>query len=266
MSLDGENRFKKTSELSAEEREWVAGFVAGQPWFDFYYQCSLDDLARGLDNRSYLIGRRKDGLIMAIHFDEVSAFTTVEALCLADMEVLAGWPGRAELHVSGTQLETVKGLCAGRVRRTDTIRYYSLNIAGRERRRSRAVEIEERQGEEVKELFRRFYPETVLSDWTLKQPTAGLWLDGHLVAVAGTLALCGRLKGCHLGNFLTHPDHRGKGLAGEVAERQFASLRARGIETCMLGVFGSNTSACRAYEKMGFSLVEERPLVYLNPR
>ena len=266
MSLEGENAFKKTSELTDAEKNWVSGFVSGQPWFDFYWQCGLDDLARGLDNRSYLLGRRRDGLIMALHFDEVSAFTSVGAVCLADMEALAAWPGRAELHLTDTQMETVKGLCAGRVRRTDTIRYYSLALAGRKRVRGRAVEVAERQRDEVKEFFRRFYPETVLSDWTLKQPTAGLWLDGTLVAVAGTLALSERLQGAHIGNFLTHPDHRGKGLAAEVAERQFATLERRGIETCMLGVFGGNTGACRAYERMGFSLVEERPLIYINPK
>jgi len=266
MVLSGSSRFKRTSELSDGEREWIAGFLADKPWFNFYYQCSLDDLARGLDNRSYLIGRKKDGLITAIHFADVSAFTTVGGVCLEDVSAMVEWPGRAELHVTDTQFETVKGLAGARLRRTDRLRYYSLNISGKRARGSRAVEMAKSDHEEVKALFGKFYPETVLSDWLLDLPTAGIREGGRLVAVAGTLALCERMKGCHMGNFLTHPEYRGRGLAGEIAEKLFPIYRARGVATCMLGVFESNTAACRAYERIGFSLVESRPLVYINER
>ena len=55
----------------------------------------------------------------------------------------------------------------------------------------------------------------------------------------------------------THTDYRGKGLAQELVAEMLTSVAVQGISHVGLGVFAENVSAKRAYEKVGFNLVNE---------
>ncbi len=55
----------------------------------------------------------------------------------------------------------------------------------------------------------------------------------------------------------THTNHRGKGFAQQLVGEMLATAANQGINHIGLGVFAENVSAKRAYEKVGFKLVNE---------
>src|SRR5690242_14208807 len=103
---------RSTSHLSPAERDWISGFLANEPWFDFYWRCSLDDLDRGIDNRSVLVGRRRRGVVLGIRFDAVSVFSTVGELDGDELESLLEPAERIELHLREPEWQALTGLAA----------------------------------------------------------------------------------------------------------------------------------------------------------
>jgi RimJ/RimL family protein N-acetyltransferase len=80
----------------------------------------------------------------------------------------------------------------------------------------------------------------------------GAFEDERLVAVTGThiVSECERIAA--LGNVMTHPAYRGRGLATRVTRAVCAELLDRGIEQIGLSVSRSNEAAIHVYEKIGF--------------
>jgi ribosomal protein S18 acetylase RimI-like enzyme len=80
----------------------------------------------------------------------------------------------------------------------------------------------------------------------------GVWQAGQLIAAAGThvVSLGGHIAA--LGNVMTHPDQRGRGLATRVTCAVVGELIDRGVSTIGLSVGRANAAAIRVYEKLGF--------------
>lgn len=80
----------------------------------------------------------------------------------------------------------------------------------------------------------------------------GVWRGGRLIAAAGThvVSLDGHIAA--LGNVMTHPDQRGRGLATRVTCAVVGELIDRGVSTIGLSVGRDNAAAIRVYEKLGF--------------
>jgi ribosomal protein S18 acetylase RimI-like enzyme len=77
--------------------------------------------------------------------------------------------------------------------------------------------------------------------------------DGEcLVSVAGTHIVSNSEHVAALGNVMTHPDYRGRGLATMATSAVCEELLDRGIELIGLSVSRSNEAAIRVYEKIGF--------------
>ena len=74
----------------------------------------------------------------------------------------------------------------------------------------------------------------------------------HLIAVAGTHVVSESGRIAALGNVMTHPDWRGRGLASIVTSAVVARLIDRGVSTIGLSVSRENAAAIRVYEKLGF--------------
>jgi predicted GNAT family acetyltransferase len=72
---------------------------------------------------------------------------------------------------------------------------------------------------------------------------------GQLVAMAGERMVAG--KYVELSAVCTHPDWRGRGLAGRLMEHLGAGIQHRG-QVPFLHVFSTNTSAIRLYKQLGF--------------
>ncbi|WP_079404354.1 GNAT family N-acetyltransferase [Streptomyces sp. 3211] len=79
----------------------------------------------------------------------------------------------------------------------------------------------------------------------------GIRHGGRLVAMAGERT---RPAGwSEISAVCTHPDHRGRGLAGRLVRAVAAAARERG-DSPFLHAAASNTGAVRLYESMGFTL------------
>jgi ribosomal protein S18 acetylase RimI-like enzyme len=83
----------------------------------------------------------------------------------------------------------------------------------------------------------------------------GKRIDGKLVSVGALVQW--RTGQVMFASIATHTDYRGKGLAQELVAEMLTSIAAQGISHVGLGVFAENVSAKRAYEKVGFNLVNE---------
>ena len=81
----------------------------------------------------------------------------------------------------------------------------------------------------------------------------GLFDGQRLVSVAGTHIVSDTERIAALGNVMTHPDYRGRGLATVATGAVCAELLDRGIELFGLSVSRSNEAAIRVYEKIGFN-------------
>ncbi|MBP9230993.1 MAG: GNAT family N-acetyltransferase [Phenylobacterium sp.] len=82
----------------------------------------------------------------------------------------------------------------------------------------------------------------------------GIKLDGRLVAMAGERM---RPQGyTEISGVCTHPDHRGRGLAGKLMRVVAGRIKARG-ETPFLHAYASNTGTIALYESLGFKTRRE---------
>lgn len=96
-------------------------------------------------------------------------------------------------------------------------------------------------------------------EWVLFLPQAlasghyyGVRENGRLIAVAGTHLASSRYNIAALGTVFTHPDHRGKGLAGTCSSHVLASIGRAGIRRVVLNVEDQKVTARRIYERLGF--------------
>lgn len=101
-----------------------------------------------------------------------------------------------------------------------------------------------------------FYPDNFFEPHQL---TAGHYYgmrtrdaEAKLVAVAGIHLVSKSDRVAALGNIVTHPDHRGRGLSTRCTSHLVGALLAEGIEILALNVERKNASAVRVYEKLGF--------------
>ncbi len=80
----------------------------------------------------------------------------------------------------------------------------------------------------------------------------GIFAGERLVAVAGTHIVSDNEKLAALGNVMTHPAYRGRGLATVATYTVCEELLDRGIQLIGLSVGRYNQAAQRVYEKIGF--------------
>ncbi len=91
-----------------------------------------------------------------------------------------------------------------------------------------------------------------------KGPYFGVWRDGQLVSMAGThLKLAAAAE---VGNVVTDPAYRRRGLAAMCVAATMRTLLARGYQV-FLQVYKSNAAAIALYEKLGFERVRTLYLV-----
>lgn len=82
--------------------------------------------------------------------------------------------------------------------------------------------------------------------------TAAAGDAGRLIAVAGVHVVSRHEGIAALGNIVTHPEHRGRGLSTQVTSHLVHALIGDGIELLALNVERKNLSALKVYEKLGF--------------
>jgi ribosomal protein S18 acetylase RimI-like enzyme len=80
----------------------------------------------------------------------------------------------------------------------------------------------------------------------------GIYLDGQLVATAGTHLVSAAYGVAAVGNVFTRPAHRGRGYGSATARAVVAELVRLGVSDIVLNVEQANLTAIRIYEKLGF--------------
>ena len=80
----------------------------------------------------------------------------------------------------------------------------------------------------------------------------GVFLDGQLVAAAGTHLVSPTYRVAAVGNVLTHPDHRGQGYGTATTSAVVTELLRLGIRDIILNVSQDNAAAVHIYERLGF--------------
>lgn len=80
----------------------------------------------------------------------------------------------------------------------------------------------------------------------------GIFVDGQLVAAAGTHLVSLAYGVAAVGNVFTHPDHRRQGYATATTSAVVAEIRNRGIRDIVLNVSQENEEAIHIYERLGF--------------
>ena len=81
----------------------------------------------------------------------------------------------------------------------------------------------------------------------------GAYAGERLAAVAGTHVFAPREQVAVLGNIVTAPEYRGRGLGGAVTSRLVEELHRRGCRTVALQVFATNRPAIALYRRLGFA-------------
>lgn len=257
-SLLWQSYFSKTSELSAKQLESIRFLLDGKQPFSIYFNSSIDDLRRGIDNRRFYLSPA-NGLIMCIEFDEITIFTVIGTVEESLVSALASDPGRSEFHVSNAHAEFIMRVAGDRICRRAELVYYLLESPGRfntdgfDLRLLRPAHIQT-----VSQFYADNYPQTIFSKWMLEKPFIGLFIDGKLVSAAGTIVIDQKDHAANIGNFLTAPQHRGKRYSQLLAKALINELMNQGIKTFSLGTTVDNVPACRAYEAVGFRPLEKR--------
>ncbi len=106
-------------------------------------------------------------------------------------------------------------------------------------------------------LYERAYPDNYFDRRMLETGKyLGCILDGRIVAVTGVHVDSDEYKTCCLGNIVTDPEFRGRGLATALTSQLVSELVDEG-KTVSLNVMASNAAAIHCYEKLGFEKVHE---------
>lgn len=80
--------------------------------------------------------------------------------------------------------------------------------------------------------------------------------DGELACIAGIHNVSDAFDIAAIGNLVTHPDHRGRGLARRVTHRLLRAVFAR-VSAVTLDVEAGNSPAMRLYQHFGFQQAAE---------
>jgi len=255
--------FRPLSALTAEERDWIASFLRGDNTLALYFDTAIEDLARGVENRLILIGREKRGLILGIAFAGLEVFSVVGRLDDAELAIACTRPMPAELHVTAETADRLRPKIGTRLVAEHAMRIETCTIGTRAPDPQRAFDplcriMSRDDAERLTAFYQAHNPRNVFSPWMLEHSFIAVVEQGEIIAGAGVLALSHRLDRALIGNFLTRPDQRGRGLARRVGESLLAELARNGIGHAALVTTDANSAARRVYHGLGFALAEAR--------
>lgn len=245
------------SALSAEERGWITKFLGDDGVLPLYFDTAVEDLARGIDNRLVLIGRERNGLVLGIAFAGLEAFTIVGSLDDAELRTTHTRPMPGELHVTAELAKHLRPLLGERLVAELVMRTEICTIGTRTPDPICQV-LTRADADRLAAFYDRHNPRHVFSPWMLEHPFIAVVEQDEILAGAGVLALSRRLGWALIGNFLTRPDHRGRGLARCVGQTLLAALCRNGIGHAALVTTDDNAAARSVYRDLGFTLAEAK--------
>ncbi|HEY0330434.1 MAG TPA: GNAT family N-acetyltransferase [Rhodopseudomonas sp.] len=247
---------KPFAALSGAELQMLAELTQAHPVFSVYLSDARTATRGGASNRSALLGRDGAGAALGIAFDQLEVRTIVGRLSPGEEFAIADLPQGGELHVDRDAAARIRGRLAGRVIGVHPLQYYAIGERPAHAADPRCTPMARDDLERVGRFFASHYPETIFSPWMLDRLFLGIVENGELVACGGVVAAAEGI--CNIGNFLTAPRHRGRGLCRAIASSLVHRLFDQGISQVTLGTTQDNPAACRAYEASGFACFDRR--------
>jgi len=248
--------FRPLSALTPQERDRIRDFVAERGIVALYLDTALEDLARGIDNRLVLTGGAGAGVILGIRFSGLEVFTVIGMLDDAELASVLVRRMPAELHVPEPVAARLRPHLGARIISAEDMRIETCAIGLARVRDPDCRVLSADDAARLTAFYAAHNPRSVFSPWMLAHPLVAVLEGDEIVAAAGVLALSRRLGWAMIGNFLTHPDRRGCGLAARVGETLLAELRTIGLRTAALATTDRNQAARRVYQRLGFTLAE----------
>jgi ribosomal protein S18 acetylase RimI-like enzyme len=251
-----------TSGLSSDAIAEIRRRIGDHPIFRLYFETALEALARGEDNRRFLISEA-GGLIQSIDFDTQSVTTAISPLTDAEVGLLIVTGHPVELHLDTALAKRVRRIATNRITADLALRFYILPPDHAVYPDTRCHRLWPSDLTEIRNFARRHNPATIFSDWMIDLPLLGVRLAGELEAIGGVIASHSGSGARMLGNFVTAPEARGQGYAKALCGTLAATSRAAGYDTIALCTTRDNVPACRAYEAVGFRCMETRTQIEL---
>jgi GNAT superfamily N-acetyltransferase len=249
------NGLRPLSALSAEERDWVTKFLGNDGVLPLYFDTAVEDLTRGIDNRLVLIGRERHGLVLGITFAGLEVFTIIGSLDDSELRATYTRPMQGELHVTAELAAWLRPCLGERLAAELAMRTEICTIGTRAPDPLCQVMTRD-DADRLADFYNRYNPRHVFSPWMLEHPFIAVVEQGEILAGAGVLALSQRLGWALIGNFLTRPDQRGRGLARRVGQTLLAALGRNRIGHAALVTTDDNAAARSVYRDLGFALAE----------
>jgi GNAT superfamily N-acetyltransferase len=244
------------------DRDVLEHFLRCRPGLHLYELADLDDF---FFPRTTWFGATIDGalrevvLLYAGPTPTLIAFTDASADSMRRLlgEIRDALPPRFEAHLSEGLAPALAPGC-DIVSRRPCLRMVLLEperLAGWDTRETVAI------GPEAERELTAFYAATYPGNWFDPHMLAtgyyfGIRRDGGWVSAGGVHAVSRRYGVAALGNVVTHPDHRGAGLATTVCARLCLALRET-VDVIGANVSAGNTSAIRCYERLGLATIAQ---------
>lgn len=256
---------KRLSEITADERRWAESFLASHPTFRVYLASALAAVADGDNNRWIAIEGHRRGLILGIDFEALSVFTPIGHMSPGMLLPISRMKQALELHLEKSHCETLLSLIQTRIKARYELRYYKLDaiedyVISQDCRFLQAEDLHE-----VKHFYSNHYPETVFSEWMLRELFLGIYSDNTLVAAGGVIVKDKDLASVNMGNIVTASNMRRLGYARQITTSIIAHMQTLGYKQFTLGTTADNIAACQLYESIGFNLFDRRLQFDLAP-
>ena len=243
---------KPFASLTSDELEMLAKLTCTHPVFRVYVSDARAATHDGATNRTAMLGLDGLGAALGIVFERMEVRTIVGSLSPTEKSAIADLPHAGELHVDHAAAGRIRDRLGRRVIAVHELCYYALKRRPAHAPDPRCTRLGSERLEMITEFFASDYPETIFSPWMLERPFLGIVEHGELVACGGVVAAADGIS--NVGNFLTAPGARGRGLCRAIATTLAHHLFDQGMSQVTLGTTEDNIAACRAYEAHRFSV------------
>jgi RimJ/RimL family protein N-acetyltransferase len=240
----------------------LANLTCAHPVFRVYVSDARAATGGGATNRTAMLGLDSTGAALGIVFERMEVRTIVGRLSPTEEWAVADLPNAGELHVDHPAGDRIRERLGRRVVAAHELRYYALARRPAHAPDPRCTRLGSKHVEMLKEFFASHYPETIFSPWMLERLFLGIFEHGELVACGGLVAAAEGIS--NVGNFLTAPHARGRGLCRAIAATLTHRLFDQGMSQVTLGTTEDNAAACRAYEAIGFRCFDRRQQLDLS--
>jgi len=234
----------------------LANLTRTHPVFRVYFADARAATHDGATNRTAMLARDGAGAALGIVFARMEVRTIIGCLSPTEEWAIADLPHAGELHVDRPVADRIRDRLGRRVIAARELQYYALAKRPAHAPDPRCIRLGSEHLRMVTEFFASHYPQSIFSPWMLERHFLGIIEHGELVACGGVVAVAEDIS--NVGNFLTAPTARGRGLCRAIAVTLAHQLFDQGMSRVTLGTTEDNTAACRAYKAAGFQCFDRR--------